>query len=447
MNRFFRENKRKICIFFPIFLGLVYMSLCLVRLNVSITTDEAELDYISRSTLDIAIYSQPPLTVFLFKIWGGLLGHDLATMRFLSVIFGIITILFVFKLVNYKYKTAAACASSTLLAISPFFVHCGSLIWFCTIFTALFAASSFFLQLYIDNGEKKWLIIYFILAALGIWTHYLFVLVWITHIIYLIICKKKKAILGFIVAFLTFIPWFPKMVSYFTYTHRSASGLSLSALANFWTETNVLLNAGSLKNFSALLLLASTIAFATALIKNKRQKLFVLSFTIPLALILTLVAANIMPFPPSRCLICITITVPIILGIALAKHSKTHKWRNSIIALIVLISSVFGLFNLYSGAACSIIGCSNANKVFANIEAFSTENEAIITYETDLYYQLKFYETDEHQVLTPSEIPEEDYWLVTSSGELNLDESIYEITDSATLGYSDPINLYKLHRK
>lgn len=450
----FKEQRRKICIFFPIFLGLVYMILCLARINSGITTDEAILEHLSKGSYSELFqgsldYAQPPLGLITFKIWSTVFGHNLAVLRLLPIIFGIITILFVFKLVNYKYNTRGACLASFLLTISPFFVYCGTLIGPFALFAALFACSSFFLQLYIDDNKKKWLLVYFVLAILGIWTHYLFVAIWIAHAIYLLICRRKLALVGYIPAILSFLPWIPKAANYFAFTHSKAVGFSLHDLANFWSESTILQGSASLRNTSAILTVLSLLVFAYALFKiNKRQKLFLLCFAAPLLCASLLACASISPFPPTRCLICAAVSVPILLGIAIARASSKKKLRNFTLLGITVLVSIFGLVNYYSGKACTTIACSDSDLLHADIEALSLGNEPITTFNRDIYYQLSFYQTEEHPVLNPSENPEGAFWLVTNedNGEA-YNPDYYELLEEGTLNHINSYHIYKLQRK
>lgn len=449
MNKFFRENQRKICILFPVLLGLIYLLLCLPRLGVSITKDEAQLDFVSKLSFSEILsgnsdYSQPPLTVIILKLWSIVFDHNIITTRFLSTIFGIITILFTFKLVNYKYKTKAACLSATLLTFCPFFIYCGSIIWFCTLFSALFVISSFLLQLYLDSREKKWIILYFAAATLGIWTHYLFALVWLVHIIYLVICRRRKELLGFAAPILLFAPQFSAAASYFSYIHKTTGDFQLGSLANFWTEATGLISTSALKNLAVLILLAYTTIFAFMLFRNKRQKFFVLAFAVPMATIVILCALRVMPFPPARCLVCAIVSMPIFMGIAIARSPK-KRWRNLLFVAAIAACSVLGLFNLYSNN-CSAIACSDADRIFLDIEAFALEGEPIVTYESDLFFELKYYETNSHPVITPSETGEFDYWLV-ATGDITYDKDRLEVLSSATLNYSKSYYLYKLSLK
>jgi hypothetical protein len=136
--------------------------------------------------------------------------------------------------------------------------------------------------------------------------------------------------------------------------------------------------------------------------------------------------------------------MPVFMGIAIARSPK-KRWRNLSFIVIIAASSVLGLFNLY-GDNCSAIACSDADRVFLDVEAFALEGEPIVTHEQDLFVELKFYETDSHPVISPDEVGESDYWLVATS-EATIDKDVYDVFSNATLNYSKSYYLYKLSRK
>ena len=135
-------------------------------------------------------------------------------MRMLSVFCGAIAILFAYLWLKYKYGATAAITASALLAISPVFVRYGQEMRMYTLVLAIVFAATYVLQLAIDDGKKRWWVLYAVLLAAGMWTHYFCALAWFAHLVYLFIVYRKKffqkrIILTYVGAVLLFVIWYP----------------------------------------------------------------------------------------------------------------------------------------------------------------------------------------------------------------------------------------------
>ena len=201
MKEFLIKRKRVFLILTPAFLGVLYMALCIFNLRQSIWFDESFSSYLTRFDFGkiwslTAADVHPPLYYFLLKIWAHAFGHVDFAMRMMSTVFGAVAILFAFLWLKYKYGLKAAMVASFLLSISPVFVRYGQEMRMYTMVLAIVFAATYFLQLAIDNGKKIWWIIYAVLVAAGMWTHYFAAFAWCAHLVYLLITYGVKGFLG-----------------------------------------------------------------------------------------------------------------------------------------------------------------------------------------------------------------------------------------------------------
>ena len=206
MKSFFQSHKRALCIFGPVLIGLIYILLCIANLNQSIWFDESYGAYLVRFKFsDIVHFTSvdvhPPLYYFLLKIWAHFLGFNAFSMRLLSTMLGAGAILFAFKWLKYKYGTKIAFVGSLALATSPFIVRYGQEMRMYTLVLLIFFAATYFMQIAIDTKKKVFWVIYAILIATGMWTHYFMAFAWCAQLVYILSIYKldfdrpKKSVL------------------------------------------------------------------------------------------------------------------------------------------------------------------------------------------------------------------------------------------------------------
>ncbi|MDP4001105.1 MAG: glycosyltransferase family 39 protein [bacterium] len=164
-----------------------------------------------------------PLYLILLKIWGAVFGNGVWSLRSLSVLFGVLTVwigyLFVKELFQNKTDKVKSLSliSALLLAINPWLVLSSMQTSTVALASFLVLLSSYlWLKTIRENTRKTWLV-YAISLGLGLYTHYFFVFVLITHLGFTIydIFKQKKdwrnALGAYLLAALLFLPWLPRL--------------------------------------------------------------------------------------------------------------------------------------------------------------------------------------------------------------------------------------------
>ena len=114
----------------------------------------------------------------------------------------------------------------------------------------------------VEKKQKKYWVIYAILVALGMYTHYFTALVWLTHLICLQFVFKKPVykapiVFAYLGAVLMYLPWIPSLLSQM----KSISGgfwippVTVETPVNFLTNIFFFKSAGELAGLSVVLAL------------------------------------------------------------------------------------------------------------------------------------------------------------------------------------------------
>ena len=430
MKSFFQSHKRSLCIFGPVLIGLIYILLCIANLNQSIWFDESYGAYLVRFKLsDIVHFTSidvhPPLYYFLLKVWAHFLGFNAFSMRLLSTMLGAGAILFAFKWLKYKYSTKIAFIGSLALATSPFIVRYGQEMRMYTLVLFIFFAATYFMQVAIDSKKKIFWVIYAILIATGMWTHYFLAFAWCAQLVYILSIYKldffrKKLFLVYALAVLLFVPWTPYLYSQF---HSVQQGfwipdVSIESLASAWTEFTIYSTGSMASNWTTLLVIVHIITYVYIVSKSfKKQRYLGILATLP---ILLLVLVSLPPlksmFVPRYILYsaaCIVLMPTIGLVISMDSDKKLKKKNPKkrrlalsqyvAISIVLIVTTVFGLFNLYSNGnyIFSTGEYPTTKQLYENIDGLSAGDDAVVVSAKTplLIYNLSFYSTDKHPVL------------------------------------------------
>ena len=433
-----RKNKRFICIAAPIVFGLLYMFLCMLQLQRSIWFDESYSAYLTRfeySTVwDLTAQDvHPPLYYFALKTWAHIFGHTDFAMRMLSVVCGAVAILFAYLWIKYKYGATAAIFSALLLSISPSFIRYGQEMRMYTMILAIVFAATYILQIAIDNRKKRWWVLYAILLAIGMWTHYFCALAWIAHLVYLIVIYGKKffrkeMILVYVGAIALYLPWIPSFLHQ-TSVVQSAGfwvpEISAKSIVDYWSEALVYQQSDSVKNWLLILILFVTIAIIYFAVRYRsRFKLLTYLLIVP---IISLIIISLPPlssmFIP-RYILFSTAAISLLAGVGLvfyardARKKRSQKSARRHTIMLVMAAVCFIATNTIGVVSVFTVGNYNftTNTKSASRDLYETittldgnNNRAIICASEWLYYDLSFYSTKEHSVYFMDETTEYRY--------------------------------------
>ena len=425
MGEFLSKRKRLICILAPTVFGIFYMFISMFNLQQSVWQGESYGAYLTHYNAAqiwefTAETNQPPLYFWTLKVWAHLFGHTDFAMRFMSVFFGALAIMFAYMWVKYKYGARAAILSSLLLSISPVFIRYGQEMQAYTMATMFVFAGTYFLQLAIDNGQKRWWWIYALIVALGMWTSYFTVFAWLAHVVYLTLIYGKKLLQNkvlwvFVGALLLFLPWLPKLFTQLSIRGANANIISLQNMVDSWSEILVYRGTAQISGAILILILISTLVLLSLIGHSiKKVRLLLCMILTPTILLILL---SLTPFgiamTPQRCLYSVA-SVALIGGVTtiiltnereqlLMKRRKKEKVclcqkpnfvfaSCSILFVLCSISGIFSLHELgnYNFETDSKYGIK---QLYQDIVTADGSNKLpIIVNDPDLYYDLSFYD-------------------------------------------------------
>jgi uncharacterized membrane protein len=400
----------------------------------SVWFDEAFGAYMSHFNFwEIARYTgtdvHPPLYYWLLKCWGMVFGNTELALRSMSVFFGGITIIFGYLLTNKLFNKNAARISLLFMSISPMLVRYSQEMRMYTLVAAIALAATYVLVTALESKKKLLWVVYGILVALGMWTHYFSAIVWIAHWVWRAdnirrVAGKGKFVKQFfskqwllanIIAVAFYAAWIPvflaqsQIVQYFGFW---IPAVTPDTLINFLTNMIYYQDVGQVNGWYALGLVGIVALLSWLAVKvykhqddkQKQNYRLIMAVAFVPALLLFIVS-----MPPLRSMFVGRYLVPsipfivIFAGVTLSFGAKFIKpiWR--ILAIVALtafmavgVSSVWYYGN-YSKDA-NPPASNNARDIFNAIVAKSGDDQPIIADSPWLFYETVFYSTKQHPV-------------------------------------------------
>lgn len=171
--------------------------------------------------------THPPFYYLLLKGWASLFGWSELSLRILSVASMSGAFVVGGLLVRKMFGSKVAIGTVVLFALSPLLLRYGFEIRMYSLASFIGVSATYCLYSAYKTKENryKWLIGYGLLVALGVFTLYYLVLLWVAHVAWLVILAIQKkwrvsslmpylyAYIGAIVLFLPWLPTFLKQVS------------------------------------------------------------------------------------------------------------------------------------------------------------------------------------------------------------------------------------------
>ncbi len=209
--------------------GAMIISL-MIGLQQSVWFDEAYSIILAKQPVVNLIHltsmdTHPPFYYLMLKGWAGLFGWSEAALRSLSVLAFGGSIVMGALLAKRLFGVRAALMSLPVMALSPFLLRYGFEIRMYALASLIGVAATYVLVTARETRTKtqQWrlYVLYAFLVAIGVYTLYYTVLLWIAHFVWLVVMavKNKKPIIktpwfaAFVGAVLLFLPWLPSFVS------------------------------------------------------------------------------------------------------------------------------------------------------------------------------------------------------------------------------------------
>lgn len=212
-------------IFLILLLGFL---LRLINLNQSFWLDEAIQVLAVKNNSYQSLLSEyvrgdfhPPLYHFILKFWTGIFGYSEIAARVPSIIFGVVTILFVYLIGKKLFNQKVGIIAALFLTVNPLAIYYSQEARMYSLAAMLVTATIWFLL------KKNWLWFLLFLTA-SLYTDYLVYLM--LPVYFFISTDKKKFCLFSFIAFILLVPWLP----YFW--QQLSVGLSVAAANPGWGQ-------------------------------------------------------------------------------------------------------------------------------------------------------------------------------------------------------------------
>jgi uncharacterized membrane protein len=173
--------------------------------------------------VDIAKFTahdvHPPLYYWLLKIWSELFGSSDVALRSFSVFCGAIIIILGFLFVRKLFGKKAGYLALPLLALSPMLLRYGIEMRMYTLVVVIILAQLFVLLKARQTGKRAWWVLYGVLIAAGLYTHYFSAVAVIAQWGWLLFSSPKKQpgqrrgfIWSLVITAVLFAPWLPVVI-------------------------------------------------------------------------------------------------------------------------------------------------------------------------------------------------------------------------------------------
>jgi 4-amino-4-deoxy-L-arabinose transferase-like glycosyltransferase len=181
----------------------------------------------------VHLSKHPPLYYILVKLWIKIFGISEFTLRFPSLIFSVLSIIFIFKLAKELFNEKVGLISAFLLSLWPYNINYAQMAKMYTMSWFLGILSFLFFYRFIKENKIRDLLSYVTITTISIYTMYLgFVYITIQNIIFfpfLNIKQSKRWLLGQLAVILLYLPW----INRFLYLKRLNWGHKIDHYSEF----------------------------------------------------------------------------------------------------------------------------------------------------------------------------------------------------------------------
>jgi uncharacterized membrane protein len=419
MKAFWQRHERKIQILAPTLLGVLYIILCAVNLRQSVWFDESYGAYLTRFSFGeiwemTAVDVHPPLYYFLLKLWTMLFGHTDFGMRFMSVFLGAIAIVFAWQWLKRKFGVKPALLATLLMAISPMMIRYGQEMRMYTLAMAIIFGATYVLQLAIDTKKRRYWVVYGVLMALGMWTHYFVALIFLAHLVYLIYIYRKKIfqkniILSYGLAVALYVPWLPAFLMQANEVQQGfwIGNTELVTITDYFAMTTLYRETAGIIDWLVPLMLAifGGLIFLVRKLDKKSMLLKIMAF-VPPVLLLLISMPPLTPMFVDRYVVYSMICLSLVVGVGIMTIRFKRKAVPFVIAILFIGASVAGVANVYSLGNYNFVtnSRSDAKALFEYVALNSEPGQPIISNSEWLYYDLAFYGNEQNPVYFVDEL-------------------------------------------
>ena len=302
--------------------------------------------------------AHPPLFYLILKAWGSVFGWTELSLRMLSALLSMATVGVMAVLLRKLFTPRVALVTLPFLVLAPFWLRYGYEIRMYALAGLIGALASLVLFRAVETrGDRRWWVLYAVLVAAGVYTLYMTVVIWLSHLVWLLITHRRHMwrqpwFWSFVLAILLFLPYVPTAA--FQLTHSALPGigqtLNLTHIGEVMGMLLIYTPEWSVAGWSALgiiVVLGLTVylldrvrhAMSTA---SRRSLSFLLCLALTPAVFFIIISLPMsVPFFVSRYLAHVALFIYALLGVAVALGWQ-YGYRKAATTLSIVLLCMLG---------------------------------------------------------------------------------------------------------
>lgn len=363
--------------------------------------DEAFSYFIAKNDLGQIIRASlgdntPPAYYIVLHIWLNIAGNTPQAIRFLSLIFGALTIPLTYYLAKKLFNPKVGLISSQIVALSPLFIYFSQEARMYSMLMFLTLSSVYFFSVFKSSQNLKPLILFALCQTCAIYTQYIAALLLIPLNLLILNSRNRELIKYFLTAQIAILALVsPLLFGYLKFTHPAiySTKLELAIPATFASFVSASTGAVTLRNYLEDPLITVIVAITLAIFsflflkeattKDKDNQTVLTLFLTPI-LILTVIGLFFPIFSVRS-----TIIIAPFFYFLVAKSLGKSK-----VALTYLVFSLFVIINIVLLTKQELKG-----PPLSKFERMTSENITIAHTSILTYYPFRFYSPSKNNVL------------------------------------------------
>lgn len=228
--------------------------------------------------------AHPPLYYMILKLWAGIFGWSELALRSLSALLAAGVVGMAIVLIRTLFSTRIALLAAPLIVIAPFLLRYGYEVRMYALASLIAIVATYVFLIALRKGSPRWTwVAYGLLVALGMYTLYMTLVVWLAHVVWLIIATTPKrrllrhpALLGYGAAIVVFLPQLPVFVNQTLHSALPGVGteLTLTKLVSVFGVLTVYTPEWQIGGWLSLLLIAAVILFGILFARGIKDKTY-----------------------------------------------------------------------------------------------------------------------------------------------------------------------------
>lgn len=254
--------------------------------NQSIWFDENYSILLARHSLGellalTGVDAHPPLYYVLLQLWGNLWGWSEFALRGLTALCLGGTVVMTIVLLRRLFGAGIGLMVAPFLLLAPFILRYGYEVRMYALVALIGVTATWVLVKARESKGRNWWAAYALLVALGMYTLYMSLVIWLAHLVWLFVTtKSKKEVLkqpyiwAYVGAVALFIPYIPTFIHQMIHSALPGIGseLTFTKLANTFGIMTVYTPEWQLGGWLTLVLTAGMILFGIVYVRLWRKK-------------------------------------------------------------------------------------------------------------------------------------------------------------------------------